>query len=70
MRLARLSLAIFALVTFTACSNDATGPDGPRPSRPAYNTFTMGSGLKSNADSAVISTNTATGVSAGTVDPI
>jgi hypothetical protein len=71
MRLARLSFAAVILISLGACSNDATGPAAPvRPAGPVLTTGTMGSGLKSNSDSLMISTNTATSVVLGTTSPI
>lgn len=60
MRLARLPLAAFALVTLAACSNDATGPGDPSqrpesgvvaPSGPNLSGTLLGSGMKASSDS-------------------
>jgi hypothetical protein len=71
MRLARLSLAAVTLISLVACSNDATGPVAPvRPAGPALSTGTMGSGMKSSADSLMTSTNTALSAVQGAMGPI
>lgn len=71
MRLARLSFAAVTLISLVACSNDATGPAAPvRPAGPVLTTGTMGSGLKSNSDSLMISTNATTSAVLGTTSPI
>lgn len=62
MRLARLSLAVFTLVTLAACSTDAVGPNVPEgdasrisPSGPRQSTGTFGSGGKATTDSTMMS---------------
>ncbi len=71
MRLARLSFAAVTLISLVACSNDATGPVAPvRPAGPVLTTGTMGSGMKSSADSLMASTSGATSVVQGTMSPI
>lgn len=71
MRLARLSLAAVTLISLVACNNDMTGPAAPvRPAGPVLTTGTMGSGLKSNSDSLMISTNSPLSAVMGTTGPI
>lgn len=71
MRLARLSLAAVTLISLAACSNDATGPVAPvRPAGPVLTTGTMGSGMKSSADSLMASTNSVASVTQGVSGPI
>lgn len=72
MRLARLSFATLAVIALAACSNDATAPELRRPSGPNHNTQTIGSGMKSNADSvaASIEASPANTVSTGAASPI
>jgi hypothetical protein len=66
MRLARLSLAAAALIALSACSNDATAPEGllNQPGKrvigssgPSLNTGLFGSGMKTASDTVFAVTN-------------